>query len=108
MALQYKGFLGSVTYDEEAQLLHGEVIGTRSVITFQAKRADEVEQAFRDSIDDYLAWCKEKGLKPDKPKSGRFVVRLDPEVHSRVAAAAKARRISLNKFVEEALSRAVD
>ena len=64
--LKYKGYVGQAVYDDEARIIHGDVIGLRSVITFQGKSVDELEQAFRDSIDDYLDWCKERGEEPEK------------------------------------------
>jgi len=52
--MQYKGYSGRVEFDDEADIFHGEVIGLRDVITFQGKTVDEIKQAFRDSVDDYL------------------------------------------------------
>ena len=63
--MNYKGYTAVVDLDEEAGILHGEVVGTRDVITFQARSVDELEQAFRDSVDDYLAFCKERDEPPD-------------------------------------------
>ena len=92
-----------VEHDDEAKIFHGEVINTRDVITFEGESANEIEQAFRDSVDDYLAWCKEDGVEPEKPYSGTFTVRISPELHSRVAVAAKKEHVSINKLVENAL-----
>ena len=57
--MKYKGYLGQVSYDADAKIFHGEVIGLKDVITFQGTSAQELERAFRDSVDDYLAWCKQ-------------------------------------------------
>ena len=73
--MEHKGYLGRVEFDAESELFHGEVVGTRDVITFQGKSVDELKTAFRDSVDDYLAFCKERGEEPDRPFSGRFVIR---------------------------------
>ena len=59
--MKYKGYLGHAEYDDKAQIFHGEVVGLSDTITFQGKSLDETEQAFRDSVDDYLNWCKERG-----------------------------------------------
>lgn len=64
--MKYKGYFGHVEYDDEAKIFHGEVIGLRDIITFQGKSVDELEQAFHDSVNDYLSWCKELGEKPEK------------------------------------------
>lgn len=63
--MQYKGYEAKVEPDPQAGILHGEVIGMRDVITFQAKSADELEQAFQDSVDDYLEFCRQRGEQPE-------------------------------------------
>jgi len=68
---------------------------------------DELKQAFQDSIDDYLEFCAERGEDPSKPYSGRFVVRINPELHKSIAIEAKARGKSLNALVNEILSKSV-
>ena len=67
--MQYKGYRGQFEVDEEAGLLHGEVVGLRDVVTFQGRTTKEVQQAFKDSIDDYLAFCQERGEEPESPLS---------------------------------------
>ena len=101
--MTYKGFIGAVEYDDEARIFSGEVINTRTVITFQGTTVDEVEIEFHASVDDYLEWCKEDGIEPEKPYSGKFNVRLTPLLHSQVAIAAKKMNMSLNSFVEKSL-----
>lgn len=87
--MTYKGFIATVGYDDEAHVFTGEVINTRTVITFQGTTVDELENEFRASVDDYLGWCKEDGIEPEKPYSGKFNIRLSPSFHSQVALAAK-------------------
>ena len=58
---------------------------------------------YKESVEDYLAWCKEDGVEPEKPYSGKFNVRFDPAVHQRAAIAAKKQGISLNRFVEKSV-----
>ena len=102
--MEYKGYLGTVEYDAQAKIFHGDIINTRDVITFQGTTAKEIEKAFRDSINDYITWCKEEGVEPEKPYSGKFNVRLSPELHRRIAILSKKMHISLNSFVEKAIS----
>ena len=64
--MKYKDYIGHVEYDDEAKIFHGEVVGLRDIITFQGKSVEELEQAFKDSVDDYLNWCKERGEKPER------------------------------------------
>ena len=64
--LNYKGYRGRVNFDDEAGLFHGEVLDLKDVITFQGKSVEELEHAFRDSIDEYLAFCQERGKEPER------------------------------------------
>jgi predicted HicB family RNase H-like nuclease len=57
--MEYKGYTGKVEFDAEAEILHGEVVGIRDVVTFQGRSVKEIEKAFRDSVDDYLDFCRE-------------------------------------------------
>ena len=101
--MEYKGYIGIVEYDARAKLFHGDVVNTRDVITFQGTNVTEIETAFRESIDDYLDWCKKDGVEPEKPYSGKFNLRLSPELHREVAITAKKLNLSINNFVEKAL-----
>ena len=105
-AMSYKGYEAVVEYDEEAEVFHGEVVNTRDVITFEGRSVDELKAALADSVEDYLAFCRERGESPEKPFSGQFVVRVDPSLHRKVAGAAKRAGASLNKWVAAALERA--
>jgi predicted HicB family RNase H-like nuclease len=101
--MRYRGYTGIIDFDEDSRIFHGEVIGLKDVITFQGKSVDELEKAMSDSIDFYLEWCEERGKEPEKPFSGKFMVRTSPDVHSRAAVAAAKMGMSLNKFVEKAI-----
>ena len=105
--MEYKGYFANVIFDEEANLFHGEVLNLRDVITFEGETVNELKQAFHDSVDDYLEYCAERGEDPEKPYSGRFVVRVDPELHKTIAIEARKRGQSINSLVSEALSRAI-
>jgi len=105
--MEYKGYVGKVEFDEEAGILHGEVVGIRDVVTFQGESVSEVEQAFRDSVDDYLAFCKERKEKPDKPCSGKFLVRVSSDLHRRINVLAGVTGKSLNSVVAECLDKEV-
>ena len=104
--LNYKGYSGQISYDDEARIFHGEVIDTRDIITFQGKSVDEIEIAFRESIDDYLEFCNERGEKPDKPFSGKFILRMSPKLHRKLYLKANRSGKSLNKWVIETLDTA--
>ncbi len=101
--MNYKGYVGEATYDNEANLLHGEVINMSDVVTFQSDDVVGLQQAFEDSVDDYLEFCELDGVAPDKPYSGKFQTRISPELHRDITLLAKIRHISLNALVEHAL-----
>lgn len=106
--MEYKGYLGKVEFDDEASIFHGDVTNTRDVITFQGKSVAELKKAFRDSVDDYLAFCAERGEEPDKPFSGQFVTRVSPDLHRRASLAASRSGKSLNAWIAEQLQSAID
>jgi predicted HicB family RNase H-like nuclease len=106
--MEYKGYIGKVELDPDAGILHGEVVGIRDVVTFQGESVQEVERAFRESVDDYLAFCRSRGEQPDKPRSGKFVVRANADLHRRLDILARASGKSLNTVVVEFLERDVE
>lgn len=101
--MKYKGYVGQVTYDDEAKLFHGEVVGLKDVITFQGTTVIEIEQAFKDSVDDYLVWCKEQGEQPEKSFSGNIRVRVSPDLHAKIAMQAALEGVSLNSYIQKKL-----
>ncbi len=106
--MEYKGYSAKVEFDEEANIFHGEVLNLRDVITFEGETVDGLRQAFHNSVDDYLEFCAERGEDPEKPYSGKFVVRVEPELHKRIAIEAQNRGVSINALVGEALSKTID
>ena len=104
--MEYKGYLARAEFDDEANIFHGEVINIRDVITFQGKSVDELRQAFKDSVEDYLAFCAERGEEPDPPFSGWFTIRLSPEQHRKVVLAAEKDGKDVDIWVAEALTQA--
>ena len=105
--MDYKGYIGKVEVDEEAGILHGEVINVRDVITFEGESVETVKKAFQESVDDYLAFCAERGEAPEKPFSGNFVVRLPADLHRKAYIEAKLEEKSLNGWVAEVIKTAL-
>jgi predicted HicB family RNase H-like nuclease len=106
MVLEYKGYVGQVEYDEDDAVFHGSVMNTRDVITFVGSTAAELRQALVESVEDYLAFCAERGEAPEKPFSGKFVVRVPAEVHRAAATAAARAGKSLNAWTRGVLEKA--
>ena len=105
--LNHKGYIGRVEFDEECEIFSGEVINTKDVITFQADLARNLKQSFIDSVEDYLAFCKSRNENPEKPFSGKFNLRISPELHQQAYIAAKDSGMSLNSWVCDVLKHAV-
>ena len=103
--MEHKGYRSKVTFDDEVEIFHGEVIDTLDVITFQGVSVEELRDAFRGSVDEYLKVCAEMGRSPDKPFSGRIPLRVAPNVHRAATAAAKAEGKSLNAWISETVER---
>jgi len=101
--LEYKGYIGKVEFDDKAEIFHGEVINLKDVITFQGRSVSELQKAFKDSINDYLEFCAERDESPEKPLSGNFTLRVDPELHRKIYLQACMSNKSLNSWVAEIL-----
>lgn len=105
--LKYKGYIGTVDFDDEQEIFVGEIINTRDVITFQSDTAHGLKQAFVDSIEDYLAFCAARNESPEKPFSGTFNLRIPPELHRKAYITAKKIGVSLNAWVSHVVEHAV-
>jgi len=103
---EYKGYFGQFRYEPGDEAFHGVVVGLRDVIHFQGTCVAELRESFQDSVDDYLKWCEEEGSEPEKPFTGRFIVRISPDLHRRISLKAKLGGVSLNQWVAETLLRA--
>lgn len=105
--MEYKGYIGKVEIDDDIGILYGEVINVRDVITFEGNSVAEVQQAFRESVDDYLDFCEKRNESPEKPFSGRFLIRLPVELHRKAYIQAKLQDKSLNSWVTEIVEQAL-
>jgi predicted HicB family RNase H-like nuclease len=105
--MKYKGYESVVEFDDEAEIFHGEIINIRDVVTFQGRSVEELKQAFQDSVDDYLEFCQQRGEEPDKPFSGKLMVRINPQLHKVIALRARQEGKSLNSWIEQQLSESI-
>jgi predicted HicB family RNase H-like nuclease len=104
--LEYKGYHGSVEFSPEDGVLFGKIVGISDVVTFEGKTVSEITKSFHFMVDDYLKTCKELGKEPAK-EFGSFNVRLKPRIHKLASIRSSTMKISLNKFVEQAVEKAV-
>lgn len=106
--MKYKDYLARVEFDDEANIFHGEIINTRDVITFQGQTVAELNKAFKDSVEDYLTFCAERGEEPDKPFTGRFTIRLTPDQHKKVVLSAEKAGKNVESWRTEILAHTVN
>ncbi len=102
--MEYKSYIGTVTFDEDAELFHGEVINLNDVITFQSDTVEGLKREFQASVDDYLKFCEERGERPDKPFSGKLTLRIDPDLHRDLYIKSRKENKSLNSWIVEKLA----
>ena len=106
--MRYKGYSARIEYSDEDECFVGRVAGIRDILTFHGESVAEVRQAFEEALDFYLETCAKRGETPNKPYSGKLLLRVSPEVHAAVATAAKVCGQSINQWAAERLSEAVD
>ena len=97
--MTYRGYTGSVQFSAADRVFHGRLVGIADVIAFEGTTVEELEQDFRDAVDDYLDSCAENGVEPQKPYSGKFVLRLSPEIHRDASIAARRAYSSMNRWI---------
>jgi predicted HicB family RNase H-like nuclease len=105
--MEYRGYsAGPIDFDPEDKTFSGVVAGLKDVVHFEGTTADELAAAFLDSIDDYLSLCADRGEEPDKPFSGKILVRTEPELHRKAAIRAAVEGISLSQWISRQISAA--
>lgn len=104
--MTYKGYSSRIEYSDEDGCFVGRVAGLKDIITFHGSSVDELREAFEQAIDFYLESCRKAGESPDKPYSGKLMLRLAPEIHAAVATAAEVSGKSINQWAAEKLSQA--
>ena len=99
----YKGYTGRVSFDDEAMVFHGRVVGITHVVTFEGRTVEEVLGAFHRSVDDYLAWAAEDGFEPQIPFTGEIGVRVSPDQHRMLHEAAESAGQSVEDWSRDVL-----
>jgi len=105
-AMTYKGYAARIEYDARDEVFVGRVLGIEERITFHGATDAQVRRDFRAAIEHYLADCAARKRVPQKPYSGKILLRVAPEVHARAALTAEAQGKSLNQWAAEILARA--
>jgi predicted HicB family RNase H-like nuclease len=101
--LSYKGFAAAVEFDADDLILSGRIAGINDVIGFHASTPEALVPAFHEAVDDHLDTCEKIGKAPEKPYSGKVMLRVSPAVHAQIALAAQLTGKSINQLGEEGL-----
>jgi len=105
--MTYQGYAARIEYSEDDGCFVGHIAGIRDVIGFHGESVVELRGAFTEAVDDYLETCERLGRTPQKPYSGKVMLRIEPALHARAAALAEAQGKSLNAWTQEQIQKAV-
>ena len=106
--LTHKGYAAHIDFDAEDRAFFGRITGIADIVTFHGETVDELVHAFKEAVNDYLAMSKKLGRPPQKPYSGKLMLRIPPEVHAHAAMMAEALGKSLNQWAAEVLAQECD
>ena len=101
--LQYKGYSGNIMFSEEDEVFHGKVTGIKSLVSFEGDSVSTITEDFHNAVDEYLDFCAENDIKPEKQFKGSFNIRITPLLHRQLAHYSSSIGKSLNSVVEEAI-----
>ncbi len=102
--IKHKDFIGSVQYSTDDDIFFGKIEGINDLVTFEGKTVDQLKKSFQEAVEDYSEICKSNGKKTEKSFKGTFNVRINPEIHRQAARRSLELGLSLNQFVEKAIS----
>lgn len=106
--MKHKGYTARIEYDARDDIFVGRVLGLRAIVSFHASTVADLHKRFRIAVDEFLRDCRERGVAPERPSSGKLMLRIPPEVHSAALVAAKAAGKSLNQWAADALAQAAE
>ncbi|MGQ9371063.1 type II toxin-antitoxin system HicB family antitoxin [Azospirillum sp. A39] len=104
--MDYKGYKAQIDFDDDAGLFVGEVINTRDGITFSGTSVEELRNAFRRAVDDYIALSSDMAASAERPYSGKIVVRVNPILHHAIAVCARRDGKSVSAWIADRLAEA--
>jgi predicted HicB family RNase H-like nuclease len=104
--MTYKGYSASMIFDAEDKIIVGRVLNIDDIISFHGESVAEFESSFQGVVDEYIAACEALGTQPEKPASGKLMLRIAPTVHAAALKAAAQSGTSLNKWAEQAIGMA--
>ncbi len=106
--MTHKGYTAKIEFDERDNIFVGRIMGLRAVISFHGETVAELRTEFETAVEEFLRDCKEQGVRPERPASGKLMLRVPPEVHGAALVAAQAAGKSLNQWATEVLEEALE
>nr|VFK57634.1 MAG: Predicted nuclease of the RNAse H fold, HicB family [Candidatus Kentron sp. TUN]VFK58396.1 MAG: Predicted nuclease of the RNAse H fold, HicB family [Candidatus Kentron sp. TUN]VFK65981.1 MAG: Predicted nuclease of the RNAse H fold, HicB family [Candidatus Kentron sp. TUN] len=104
--MTHKGYAARIEYSEQDGCFIGHIVGIRDIVGFHGHSVTELRAQFKEAVEDYLETCGKIGKEPNKPYSGRLMLRVPPETHAAVALAANVSGKSIDQWAVETLSKA--
>ena len=104
--MTYRGYKARIEFDPRDNIFVGRVLGIEDGISFHGETVADLKERFAAAINHYLADCKAMGRKPEKPASGKLMLRIAPEIHAKALVEARASGKSLNQWAGEVLAKA--
>ena len=101
--MSHKSYTARIEFDERDNIFVGRVLGLRTIISFHGETVAELRAAMIEAVEDFLRDCEEQGIRPEKPASGKLMLRVPPEVHGAALIAAQSAGKSLNQWATEVL-----
>ena len=102
--MRHKGYSARVEYSDEDDCLVGHIAGINDIVGFHSDSVRGLHLAFEEAVEDYLQTCQQLNKSPQKPYSGKILLRVPPETHARIAMAAELHGKSLNSWVTDLLT----
>jgi predicted HicB family RNase H-like nuclease len=106
--MEVDGYKAKIEYDPELDQFKGEILGLNGTADFYGTNPNSLRKEFRTSLKVYLEVCEEKNISPTKEFSGKFNLRIPPQLHFEISAKATAADKSINQWVSEVLRRSVN
>ena len=101
--LTHKGYSARIELDADDQIFFGRIADIDDGVGFHGESVPELVAAFHEAVNDYLETCAKIGKSPEKPYSGKLMLRVAPAVHAVAVKAARLSGKSLNQYSEEVL-----
>ena len=104
--MTYQGYAASIEYSDDDECFVGHIAGIKDRVGFHGESVTELKNAFQEAVEDYLETCIAVGKEPQKPYSGKLMLRIPPELHASIATAAQVSGQSINQWISSALTQA--